>query len=121
MFARAPFVIKHLWPLSIYSSPERLAVVFSAPASEPASGSVTAKAVKPSFSSTSAKRLRWRSVPAMRSGLNPRPLAPRLREKPASPQDSSSRIRQEVTFDTPVPPYSAGRSRQLSCILQAFL
>ena len=114
-------MIKHLWPFNTYSSPTATAVLRHAPASEPASGSVRAKAEKPPDVTTSAKCLRCASVPAIRRGFMPSPFAPTLSAKPASPQDSSSRTIHAVTLDIPGPPYSSGRSRQLSCILHAVL
>lgn len=128
--------MKHLVPLRTYSLPsaDLTAVVRQAPASEPASGSVRAKAAKPlrflgqrgsrpglSLIRVSTHHLFCSSVPAMSTGLMPRLLVPQVRPKPASPYISSSRIQAPVTALMPWPPYSAGRSAQIRPISKALL
>ena len=133
-------MIKHLRPFKIYSftlpSPSRTfcAKVLQDPASDPASGSVRANAAKPlrfwgqrgslpglSLVSMSTHHFFCSSVPARRTGLMPRLFVPQVSPNPASPYINSSRIHAAVTLLSPCPPYSAGRSAQISPISNALL
>ena len=78
------------------------------PASEPAPGSVRAKAARPPSFRTSHHIRFWSSVPANRTGAVANALAAIEVATPAQPFPSSSYIMATVTLSRPNPPYSSG-------------
>jgi hypothetical protein len=93
--ARAPFVIHCFEPEIRQPSPSCRAAVRSEPASEPASGSVRAKAPRVSpRASGGTKRLRCSSVPKVRIGnVTALVCTATVTPTPASPRESSSSTR----------------------------
>jgi hypothetical protein len=90
--------MKRLAPVSTQWSPCRSARVASEAASDPASGSVRAKAgtVSPRAKDGSQRRF-WASVPASRMGWLPSPWIANSASAGGQVRASSSRARQRVT------------------------
>ncbi len=104
------FVMNDLAPLITHSSPSSSARVFVAPASEPASGSVSPKAAsaRPATRSGS-QRCFCSSVPNVRIGLMPRPTpADSVMPMDWSIRPSSSIATHSVVKSAAAPPYCSG-------------
>jgi len=85
MLATSPFVMKCLSPLMTKWSPSRSAVVWTLPASEPASGSDRAKQAVHSPLAIRGRYFRfWSSVPSIRMPMEPMPLLVPTRDRKAA-------------------------------------
>jgi hypothetical protein len=105
-----PFVIHCFAPVIVHPSPSGTAAVRSEPASEPASGSVRAKApiVSPRASG-GTKRARCSSVPNARIGsVHALVCTATVTPTPASARESSSSTRMYEMKSAPAPPSSSG-------------
>ncbi len=104
-----PLVMKRFFPLMTYLSPCFTAVVATAPASEPASGSVRQKAASPRLSMRWPKTRFLRSSEApTRRGVRARLLASMQMPMPEHAAPSSSLARQPSKELWPAPPYIFG-------------
>src|SRR5689334_16248021 len=105
-----PFVIHCLAPVMRQPSPSGTAAVRSAPASEPASGSVSAKApISSPRASGGTKRARCSSVPNWSSGsVQALVCTATVTPTPASARESSSSTSTYERKSAPAPPYSSG-------------
>ena len=114
--AYRPFVIHCFAPVIRQPSPSGSARVRSAPASDPASGSVRANAPRCSpAASGGMKRDRCSSVPHVRSGsVTALVCTATVTPTPASARDSSSSTRMYERKSAPAPPYSAGMHTPIS-------
>ncbi len=90
--ARAPLVIKVLFPFRMYSSPSFTAVARMAPGSDPAFGSVRAKAANLPGFTMSAKYFPCSGVPARITFRSATKEVTKLMAYPASTLASSSKI-----------------------------
>ena len=108
--AKPPFVIHCFEPVIDQPSPVATAAVRSAPASEPASGSVSANApIASPRASGGTKRLRCSSVPKVRIGsVTALVCTATVTPTPASARESSSSTRMYERKSAPAPPYSSG-------------
>ena len=108
--AKRPFVIHCFAPVMRQPSPSASARVRSAPASEPASGSVSANApICSPRASGGTKRARCSSVPNASNGsVAALVCTATVTPTPASPRDSSSSTRMYERKSAPAPPYSSG-------------
>src|SRR3954447_9069724 len=116
--AMGPLVMKILLPLSTHSSPSRTAVVFSAAASDPASGSVDAQhPMKLPSHNPGSQRCLSSSDPCSAIGRDPiTQWAPSDSVRPPSrpPAPMASLARQASMIDAPPPPYCSGISNPAS-------
>src|SRR6185312_14139087 len=104
--------MKRLTPSSTQPSPSRRALVASAPASEPAPGSVRAyAAIHSPLAHFGTYFWRCSSLPSSRIGSPPSPCTARTSPTVASAHDSSSTACRCVSMPVPVPPYSSGKAR----------
>ena len=108
------FVIQALLPFTTHSSPFNSALVFIPPTrSEPAPGSVRAKAPRPSVveARPGSQRCFCASDPKMEIGLHPRLLCASTESAvPPHTMPSSSSAMAALMVSTPGPPYSSGIS-----------
>src|SRR5262245_30002008 len=107
---KPPFVIHCFEPVIDQPSPSAAAAVLSDPASEPASGSVSAKApIASPHASGGTNRLRCSSMPKPRIGrVTALVCTATVTPTPASARESSSRTRMYERKSAPAPPYSSG-------------
>ena len=108
--AKAPLVIHCFAPVIVQPSPSATAAVRSEPASEPASGSVSANApIASPRASGGTKRLRCSSVPKVRIGsVTALVCTATVTPTPASARESSSSTRMYERKSAPAPPSSSG-------------
>ena len=110
--ARPALVMKVFDPLSTYSSPLRSAFVFMRATSEPASGSERPKEHRIGESRRGGSQVSFcSSVPAMRTGPAPRPLARIDVAIPEQPQLSSSATSIPSNAGSSAPPSDSGTWR----------
>ena len=107
---KPPFVIHCFVPVIVQPSPSATAAVRSEPASEPASGSVSANApIASPRASGGTKRLRCSSLPKPRIGsVTALVCTATVTPTPASARESSSSTRMYERKSAPAPPYSSG-------------
>jgi hypothetical protein len=110
-------VIQLFWPLITHSSPSRTAVVRIAAGSEPASGSLSAKAGESSpEAQPGRKRCFCSSLPNSTIGSVPSSWTIRIRALEAQTLAISSTPICSIRVPVPVPPYSSAKGRpRMSC------
>ena len=104
-------VMKHFVPLSRYPPSTFFALHATAPASDPAPGSVSAKHAMPPLFRQSKYSFFCSSEPATTTGKEAKELAAQTVATPAHPFAISSVARATVRRSSPGPPYSAGTAR----------